>query len=141
MHTSHTTQVDKVELKRRFSPYVEQCVVLLKAPDVTPDLFVEVLGTLANLSVPEFDFQALAQRHDLVQFLAQFAAPGAVDDDILLEIVMFMGAKRCRCVQARGHWLRDAWIQVAWHLPVMSHVRSGSEAATKCRAHAAPEAP
>ena len=87
-------QVDSLELKRRYSPYVEQCVMLLKSKDVTADLFVEVLGTLANLCVPEFDFQALAQRHDLLDFLAQFAQPGAVDDDILLEVVMFLGAHR-----------------------------------------------
>ena len=94
-HARVRIQVDDLEIKRRFSPYVEQCVVLLKAPDVTPDLFVEVLGTLANLAVPEFDFQALAARHDLVAFLAQYAAPGAVDDDILLEVIMFLGARMC----------------------------------------------
>lgn len=66
--------------------------MLLRAPGVSSDLFVEVLGTLANLSVPEFDFQALAQRHDLLNFLAQFAEPDAVDDDILLEVIMFLGA-------------------------------------------------
>lgn len=82
-----------MELKRRYSPYVEQCVVILKAEDVTADLFVEVLGMLANLTVPEFDFQALVERHDLLNFIAQYAAPGAVDDDILLEVVMFVGAR------------------------------------------------
>jgi Kinesin-associated protein (KAP) len=66
--------------------------MILKADGVTADLFVEVLGMLANLCVPEFDFQALASRHDLLDFLAQFAAPGVVDDDILLEVIMFLGA-------------------------------------------------
>ena len=83
--------MDDLELKRRYSPYVEKCVIILKADDVTAELFVEVLGTLANLSVPEFDFQALAARHDLLNFLAHFARPGAVHDDILLELVMFLG--------------------------------------------------
>jgi hypothetical protein len=89
--TSLGMQVDDLELKRRFSPYVERCVLLLKANGVTADLFVEVLGTLANLCVPEFDFQALAQRHDLLNFLAKYAKPDAVDDDILLEVIMFVG--------------------------------------------------
>jgi hypothetical protein len=83
--------VDDLELKRRYSPYVEKCVMILKGEGVTADLFVEVLGMLANLCVPEFDFQALASRHDLLNFLAQFAKPGVVDDDILLEVIMFLG--------------------------------------------------
>lgn len=85
-------QVDDLDLKRRYSPYVEQCVVLLKDGDVSAELFVEVLGCLANLSLPEFDFGVLVRRHDLLNFLAQFAVPDAVDDDILLEVVMFIGA-------------------------------------------------
>lgn len=83
--------MDDLEFKRRFSPYVESGVMLLKAEGVTADLFVEVLGTLANLCVPEFDFQALVRRHDLLNFLAKFAEPDAVDDDILLEVIMFIG--------------------------------------------------
>lgn len=84
-------QVDDLELKRRYSPYVEKCVLLLKDGDVSAELFVEVLGCLANLSLPEFDFAALVRRHDLLNFLSQFAVPDAVDDDILLEVVMFIG--------------------------------------------------
>lgn len=67
-------------------PYVEQMVTLLKAPDITAELFVEVLGALANLNIPEFDFLGLARKHDMLSFLAQYAQPGAVDDDILLEV-------------------------------------------------------
>ena len=58
---------------------------------MTAELFVEVLGCLANLYIPEFDFQGLVRKHDLLTFLAQYAQPGAVDDDILLEVVMFVG--------------------------------------------------
>ena len=61
-------------------------VTLLKAPDITAELFVEVLGALANLNIPEFDFLGLARKHDMLSFLAQYAQPGAVDDDILLEV-------------------------------------------------------
>mmetsp|Transcript_6170 Transcript_6170/g.13429 ORF Transcript_6170/g.13429 Transcript_6170/m.13429 type:complete len:806 (-) Transcript_6170:755-3172(-) len=85
------SQQENINVKRRFGPYVEQLVQLLKAPDVTAELFVEVLGTLANLCLPEFDFLNLVRRHDLLRFLATYAQPGAVDDDILLEVVMFVG--------------------------------------------------
>lgn len=62
-----------------------------QAPDITAELFVEVLGCLANLYIPEFDFLGLVRKHDLLTFLATYAQPGAVDDDILLEVVMFVG--------------------------------------------------
>eukprot|EP00201_Polytomella_parva_P001957 CAMPEP_0175087588 /NCGR_PEP_ID=MMETSP0052_2-20121109/29914_1 /TAXON_ID=51329 ORGANISM="Polytomella parva, Strain SAG 63-3" /NCGR_SAMPLE_ID=MMETSP0052_2 /ASSEMBLY_ACC=CAM_ASM_000194 /LENGTH=860 /DNA_ID=CAMNT_0016359951 /DNA_START=75 /DNA_END=2653 /DNA_ORIENTATION=- len=78
-------------VKRRFGPYVEQLVTLLKAPDITAELFVEVLGTLANLYIPEFDYMGLVMKHNLLNFLATYAQPGAVDDDILLEVIMFVG--------------------------------------------------
>lgn len=52
-------------------------VGLLQAPDITAELFVEVLGTLANLYIPEFDFLGLVRKHNLLQFLATYAQPGA----------------------------------------------------------------
>jgi hypothetical protein len=42
-------------------------------PDVTAELFVEVLGCLANLYLPEFDFLGLVRKHDLLSFLATYA--------------------------------------------------------------------
>ena len=84
-------QQESITIKRRFGPYFEQMVMLLKSPDITAELFVEVLGSLANLYIPEFDFLGLVRKHDLLHFLATYAQPGAVDDDILLEVVMFVG--------------------------------------------------
>jgi Kinesin-associated protein (KAP) len=118
-------QVDDLHLKRRFSPYIEQCVLLLKDQQITADLFVEVLGTLANLCVPEFDFEALVERHDLLNFLAQFARPGVVDDDILLEIVMFVGARLVPL--PAGLLVPFPLINQSMHLQVGMHV-SGAKA-------------
>lgn len=56
--------------------------ILVQAPDVTAELFVEVLGCLANLYIPEFDFFGLVRKHDLLQFLAQYAQPGAGETDV-----------------------------------------------------------
>lgn len=49
----------------------------LQSPEVTAELFVEVLGCLANLYIPEFDFFQLVRKHDLLHFLATYAQPGA----------------------------------------------------------------
>lgn len=43
-------------LKQRFLPYIEPMLQLLQAPNVTAELFVEVLGCLANLYIPDFDY-------------------------------------------------------------------------------------
>lgn len=59
--------------------------------DIPAELFVEVLGTLANLYIPEFDFLAVVERHNILEFLACYMTPSAVEDDILLEIIMFLG--------------------------------------------------
>jgi len=81
----------EMDIKRKFRNYIEQMVELLKAPNINSDLFVEVLGTLANLYIPEFNFEHLVQKHDLLNFISEFAQPGIVEDDILLEIVIFAG--------------------------------------------------
>lgn len=52
-------------------------LLAVQAPDVTAELFVEVLGTLANLYIPEFDFLGLVRKHNLVAFLGQYAQPNA----------------------------------------------------------------
>lgn len=51
---------------------------LLQAQDITAELFVEVLGCLANLYIPEFDFLGLVRKHDLLTFLATYAQVGHV---------------------------------------------------------------
>jgi hypothetical protein len=51
--------------------------VRVQAPEITAELFVEVLGCLANLYLPEFDFFTLVCKHDLMPFLATYAQPGA----------------------------------------------------------------
>eukprot|EP00798_Chlamydomonas_sp_ICE-L_P009453 gene9453-32436_t len=71
--------------------------LFVEAPDITAELFVEVLGCLANLFIPEFDFLGLVHKHSLLEFLAQYAQPGAVDDGILLQVVMFVGVLFAVC--------------------------------------------
>ena len=41
----------------------------VQAPDIDSDVFVEVLGCLATLSIPGFDWHPIIAKHDLVHFL------------------------------------------------------------------------
>ena len=45
------------------------CPWCVQAPDIDSDVFVEVLGCLATLSIPGFDWQPIIAKHDLVHFL------------------------------------------------------------------------
>lgn len=55
------------------------------------DLFLEVLGCLANLDIPAFDYAALLAATGLHDVLARHAAAAATPDDVLLEVVMATG--------------------------------------------------
>mmetsp|Transcript_18523 Transcript_18523/g.35810 ORF Transcript_18523/g.35810 Transcript_18523/m.35810 type:complete len:776 (-) Transcript_18523:393-2720(-) len=79
------------KMKLMFKSFVEPLLQLLLAPDTTSELLVEVLGTLGNLNIPEFDYFHLVKSHNLMQFLAAHLIPGEVEDDIVLEVVIFVG--------------------------------------------------
>lgn len=51
-----------------------------------------MLGCLANMSMPSYDWLGLILRHNLLMFLAQRCGTGAgvPDDEVLLELVMLL---------------------------------------------------
>jgi len=79
-----------VQIKRKFLPFLQDLLGLLKA-DVTSNVLVEVLGVLGNMTIAEVDFETLVQEHGLIDFLAAAIRPDVVEDDILLEVVVFLG--------------------------------------------------
>lgn len=91
------SQHDNKSLKLRFRGFLDSLVDILKDSDSAPELLVEVLGTLGNLAIPEFDYAELIAKFDVLPFLSTFLQPGAqyihgvVEDDILLEVVIFIG--------------------------------------------------
>ncbi|KAK9829765.1 hypothetical protein WJX72_007765 [[Myrmecia] bisecta] len=85
------SQHDDSALRSRMGPCIDEFVTLMKRPNLAPELFVEVLGCLANLAIPGFDYLEVIQKHDLLTFLLVHTQVDAVEDDILLEAVMFTG--------------------------------------------------
>ncbi|KAL0039405.1 hypothetical protein WJX79_006988 [Trebouxia sp. C0005] len=85
------SQQTDLGIKGGFLPYMDQLADLLQAADIDSDLFVEVLGILVNVDIPSYDWPALIAKHDLLNLLAGYAQPGLTEDDILLEVVMFVG--------------------------------------------------
>lgn len=76
--------------KGAFKEYVQDLVILAKQT-ANPDLLVEVLGTLGNLTANEVDFPALINEYGLIAFFEQHLRSGVVEDDILLEVIVFIG--------------------------------------------------
>jgi hypothetical protein len=78
-------------VKKQFKPYLSRLLDLLRT-DINSNVLVEVLGTLGNLAVPELEFDHLVHEHQLIEYLASAIRTDLVDDDILLEVVVFLGA-------------------------------------------------
>lgn len=81
---------NEIGIKRRFKSFIKDFVAIVKDENTPSDVLVEVLGTLGNLTIPEFGFLELVREHDLLSFLAQHIRSGA-EDDIVLECVIFAG--------------------------------------------------
>ena len=78
-------------IKQLFAGYMSELAELMKAPDTHQDLLVEIVGVLSNLTIEGFNFSAFIRQHDLLPFLGSYLQPGVVEDDIVLEVVMFAG--------------------------------------------------
>jgi len=76
--------------KMAFKDYVNDLVRLAKQT-ANPDLLVEVLGTLANLTGIGVDFANIIKEQRLIDFFEQHMKPDHVEDDILLEVIVFIG--------------------------------------------------
>ena len=87
-----------------------------------PDVVVEVVGTLASLCLPGFDWQSYLSRHGLEFWLGARLVAGNVDDDIVLECIMLSGTV---CDEGSAPLLADAGlVRIASHACLVSTVRS-----------------
>eukprot|EP00002_Diphylleia_rotans_P030578 TRINITY_DN6297_c0_g1_i1.p1 TRINITY_DN6297_c0_g1~~TRINITY_DN6297_c0_g1_i1.p1 ORF type:complete len:735 (+),score=171.51 TRINITY_DN6297_c0_g1_i1:274-2478(+) len=72
----------------------------------SPDLIVEVAGTLANLSYGDVKYSKLVEEFELLPVFTKFMSPSISEDDILLEVIMligtFAGDSKCCSLFARS---------------------------------------
>ncbi len=85
------SQHEDLELKGLFKPFVAEFAAAVQEPHLTADFALELLGTLGNIALPEFDYEALIQEHGLIAFLGEHLVPVETEDDMLLEAVIFLG--------------------------------------------------
>ncbi|KAJ3201946.1 Kinesin-associated protein 3 [Clydaea vesicula] len=93
------------EIKMPFLDFIDDIMHLLFKSLQIPELCVELIGILGNLSILEFDFAKLSEAYKLDEFISNFLQksvknlkqkePGggglADDDDITLEIIVLLG--------------------------------------------------
>ncbi|KAJ0402145.1 hypothetical protein P43SY_000460 [Pythium insidiosum] len=97
---TYTLQEDLVSDKMykyrgMWAPFVVPLLELLLGTE-NHDFAIEVLGTLANLTPSDLPAKAswdrLVADHNLVPFLQKLLVPGFSQDDMLLEVVLFVSA-------------------------------------------------
>jgi len=58
----------------------------------TDDTFLtEVVGALANLTIPDIDYQALMDEYNLVNWIKSKLRPNSADDELTLNVVVLVG--------------------------------------------------
>ncbi|XP_026802719.1 kinesin-associated protein 3a [Pangasianodon hypophthalmus] len=55
------------------------------------EFVIECLGTLANLTIPDLDWELVLKEYNLVPFLKDHLKPGSAEDDLVLEVVIMIG--------------------------------------------------
>uniref|UniRef100_A0AAR2JAX8 Kinesin-associated protein 3b n=1 Tax=Pygocentrus nattereri TaxID=42514 RepID=A0AAR2JAX8_PYGNA len=82
-------------LKQLFLDYVGDLAAQI-GPDEDEEFVIECLGTLANLTIPDLDWELLLREYNLVPYLKDHLKPGndmavVAEDDLILEVVIMIG--------------------------------------------------
>uniref|UniRef100_M3ZTC7 Kinesin-associated protein 3a n=1 Tax=Xiphophorus maculatus TaxID=8083 RepID=M3ZTC7_XIPMA len=59
--------------------------------DEAEEFVIECLGTLANLTIPDLDWELVLREYSLVPYLKRRLKPGSAEDDLILEVVILIG--------------------------------------------------
>jgi len=96
--------------KKQFVQFIPDLISLLRTTDDVA-LLVEILGILGNLNGVDVPFAEHLVNYDLVPLLQRLLLPGVAEDDIVLEVVMFIGAcagdPNCAPILASSHLVQS----------------------------------
>ncbi|CAI5776534.1 kinesin-associated protein 3 [Podarcis lilfordi] len=59
--------------------------------DEDEEFVIECLGTLANLTLPDLDWELVLKEYKMVPYLKDKLKPGSAEDDLVLEVVIMIG--------------------------------------------------
>uniref|UniRef100_A0A671P124 Kinesin-associated protein 3-like n=1 Tax=Sinocyclocheilus anshuiensis TaxID=1608454 RepID=A0A671P124_9TELE len=77
-------------LKQLFIEYVGDLAAQIKQ-EGDEEFVIECLGTMANLTIPDLDWELLLKEYNLVPYLKDHLKPGSAEDDLILEVVIMIG--------------------------------------------------
>ncbi|GAA6069616.1 kinesin-associated protein 3-like isoform X1, partial [Tachysurus ichikawai] len=77
-------------LKQLFLDYVGDLAAQIR-PEEDEEFVIECLGTLANLTIHDLDWELLLREYNLVPYLKKRLKPGSAEDDLILEVVILIG--------------------------------------------------
>ncbi|KAG7526402.1 kinesin-associated protein 3-like [Solea senegalensis] len=78
------------QTKPLFIDYVGDLAAEIRAEE-EEEWVLECLGTLANLTIPDLDWELVLKEYNLVPFLKDRLKPGSAEDDLILEVVIMIG--------------------------------------------------
>lgn len=76
--------------KESFIEFVGDFAMALNRSD-SQDFVLEVVGVLGNLELPDLDYSQILHRCDLIPWIRNNLVPGKASDDLVLEVVIFLG--------------------------------------------------
>ncbi|TDH06343.1 hypothetical protein EPR50_G00131050 [Perca flavescens] len=76
--------------KSVFIDYVGDLAAEIRAEE-EEEWVLECLGTLANLTIPDLDWELVLKEYNLVPYLKDRLKPGSAEDDLILEVVIMIG--------------------------------------------------
>ncbi|KAM3865669.1 kinesin-associated protein 3-like [Diretmus argenteus] len=76
--------------KPLFIDYVGDLAAQISAEE-EEEFILECLGTLANLTIPDLDWELVLKEYNLVPYLKDRLKPGSAEDDLILEVVIMIG--------------------------------------------------
>ncbi len=86
--------------KALFVEFVGDIADAVKRADLD-EFRVECLGILGNLNLPELDYVRLLEEYELIPWMLERLRPGRSDDDLALEVVVFLGTCAADAAAAR----------------------------------------
>nr|XP_046176946.1 kinesin-associated protein 3-like isoform X2 [Oncorhynchus gorbuscha] len=76
--------------KHIFIDYVGDLAAQI-SPDENEEYVIECLGTLANLTIADLDWELVLKEYNLVPYFKDRLKPGSAEDDLILEVVIMIG--------------------------------------------------
>uniref|UniRef100_A0A672J8R6 Kinesin-associated protein 3b n=1 Tax=Salarias fasciatus TaxID=181472 RepID=A0A672J8R6_SALFA len=76
--------------KSLFIDYVGDLAAEIRSEE-EEEWVLECLGTLANLTIPDLDWELVLKEYNLVPYLKDRLKPGSAEDDLILEVVIMIG--------------------------------------------------